>query len=109
MGISYQILSDQFRSYQIISQLRFNMFKLALLLVTFAAVHLAQGGSLVSSKDGSLEGKAAVYYEPEEGVYRGKSIPLTKKQKKKLWRECIWECNTGGRIDYMPCDCKKYE
>merc|ERR1711964_715020 len=44
MGISYTIISDHIRSYQIISQLRFNMFKLALLLVAFAAVHIAQGG-----------------------------------------------------------------
>merc|ERR1712121_138816 len=43
MGISYPIISDHIRSYQIISQLRFNIFKLALLLVAFAAVHLAQG------------------------------------------------------------------
>merc|ERR1712002_1105728 len=44
MGISYSIISDHIRSYQIISQLRFNMFKLALLVVAFAAVHLTQGG-----------------------------------------------------------------
>merc|ERR1711964_752320 len=46
MGISYPIISDHIRSYQIISQLRFNMVKLALLLVAFAAVHLAQGERL---------------------------------------------------------------
>merc|ERR1712113_7282 len=52
MGISYPIISDHIRSYQIISQLHFNMFKLALLLVAFAAVHLAQGEVLWEGRCG---------------------------------------------------------
>merc|ERR1712121_443273 len=64
MGISYPIISNHIRSCQIISQLRFNMFKLAL-LVAFAAVHLTQGekmwtGPCRSISSSSKDGKTTV-------------------------------------------------
>merc|ERR1712002_610696 len=102
MGISYPIISDHIRSHQIISQLRFNMFKLALLLVAFAAVHLAQGGKTWTGRCGGTVSKVPAGAQTKI-TCEGKVVGQVS-----CYNPCMQQDNEKSTVSCEPCPPMKW-